>query len=357
MDELFPRAVSEEVALFPNNTVLGEKAPRRHLQTLRANSDPSRQIYLYRYLFTTIFGQFHRGYQFHGTNRPPRVSEWEEDQHRGVKSVRMEEYHMPGARDRGENPDNEILIRAHVVAQSGVDIAYNNHVILPERIISNRTQENLRNAREKYYFALYPLASGGDMFESLQGLSEDDCRPLFRQVFQGVQYLHNLGIFHNDLKPENVVTNEEQTVAHIIDFGQAIIVENPNDTDRIQKTGTGYGTTVYSAPEFALSNRDATFDWRKADIWALGVTLYMMLAKSYPSWHTNGQVSLHRGGTYAHFLGPDSHDRFPNFLRNNHGLPFRLSEEVINLLHRMLIGDVNERISMEDILTHPWLDN
>lgn len=376
-----PDAVTTEVILSPSNIILGKRD--RGQGTLIDTSNPCNRIILYNFQFKTGFGHFHRGYIFtnppnnnknnilsHRSNIIPPFNTWVEHHHRGVKSFRMSEYHKPGQKI-GENPDNEIIIRAHILAVGGgVDSAFDNHVIVPEQIISNRNQENLRQHREsgkeKYYFALYPLAPGGDIFEALQAFdSEGMVKKVFKQVFQGVQYLHNLGICHNDLKPENIVTNADKTVAHIIDFGQAIIVKNGANEQQqlprmIAKTGSGYGTPLYSPPELHIADQQRTFDWRKADVWALGVSLYMMLVKNYPVWTNGGErIPVHpHGKKFMFLLGKNSNDTFPNFLRNNqHILPFPLSENAIDLLHRMLIGDVSKRISIDEILSHPWLAN
>ena len=342
-------AVSEEVSLQPTYIQLG-KGDRGRGIIERGNSNVS----LFRFVLGTIYGHFHEGYEYtrnntNTTHSLPPYSEWEESQYRAVKTFMIDKYNNRGR--TGEDPDNEILIKNHVEATSSIDIAFDNHIILPHRVLSNENQPGL-NHREKYYFALYPLARGGDIFEALQEHfdTEESCRVIFRQIFKGVQYLHNLNIYHNDLKPENIVTNAERNVAHIIDFGQAIIVNNGNE--RIPKTGTGYGTNLYCPPELSIRNTDTTFDWRKADVWALGTSLYIMLIKNYPLWTDNGRILP---------VGPDNEVFLSLFGENGNFREYcmnenlGLSDNVIDLLQRMLHANVNRRISIDEILLHPWL--
>ena len=348
-------AVSEEVTLQPSYIQLGQRDRGKGILE-RGNSNVS----LYRFVLKTIYGHFHEGYEYTSNNGdknhpPPPISEWKENQYRAVKSFMIEKYDNRGS--TGEDPDNEILIKTHVEATSSIDIAFDNHVILPRRVLSNENQPDLNNHRERYYFALYPLARGGDIFEALNDhfTTEESCRVIFRQIFQGVQYLHNLNIYHNDLKPENIVTNAERNDAHIIDFGQAIIVNNGEE--RIPKTGSGYGTHLYCAPELSLRDTDTTFDWKKADIWALGTCLYIMLIKTYPVWTNDGRILPVEAdnGVFLSLLGENGNFREYCIRLRNDNQDLELSDNVIDLLYRMLLGDVSRRISMDEILSHPWL--
>ena len=98
------------------------------------------------------------------------------------------------------------------------------------------------------------------------------------QIAAGLAAAHRAGIVHRDLKPANVVlTNDGQV--KIVDFGLAMVLSETRETGtRMTAAGTTLGTVAYMAPEQA-SGIDVD---SRADVWALGVTLYEMLTGELP---------------------------------------------------------------------------
>ena len=96
---------------------------------------------------------------------------------------------------------------------------------------------------------------------------------MFQHLCEAVQYAHEQEVIHRDLKPENVVLSNNGTLK-VLDFG--IAKELGSGTT---KTGTGMGTVDYMAPE---QYTDASKVDKRADIYALGMTLYEMLAGRLP---------------------------------------------------------------------------
>lgn len=84
--------------------------------------------------------------------------------------------------------------------------------------------------------------------------------------------LHSLGAVHRDIKPENVIIRGDQAV--LIDFDAARIVKNRSDADT-----QVLGTTGYAAPEqYGISQTDG-----RADLYAMGILLNIMLTGKHPS--------------------------------------------------------------------------
>lgn len=93
-------------------------------------------------------------------------------------------------------------------------------------------------------------------------------------MISAVEYCHeNAKIIHRDIKPENILIDEFDDVK-LSDFGVSFIMENGSDD--IQNSAGSY---YYTSPEACLGS---TYKGRKSDIWACGVTLYLMLYKQHP---------------------------------------------------------------------------
>ena len=101
---------------------------------------------------------------------------------------------------------------------------------------------------------------------------------ILRQTAEGMAHAHAMGVIHRDLKPSNIIVGADGHV-RILDFGLAhmLAADAPTFT-RLTQPGTTAGTIAYMAPE---QLRGAVVDAR-ADIWALGVTLFEMLTGRPP---------------------------------------------------------------------------
>ncbi len=125
-------------------------------------------------------------------------------------------------------------------------------------------------------FLAMPYYAGGSLalrLRLLGPLSVDETVDLAAQLGRGLDALHARGVLHRDVKPSNVLLDDEGTAA-LADFGLA---RGPDST-RLTAEGQLLGTPHYLAPEL-IEGRDAS---RESDVYALGCVLYECLAGEPP---------------------------------------------------------------------------
>ncbi|MEK7757120.1 MAG: serine/threonine-protein kinase, partial [Planctomycetota bacterium] len=120
-----------------------------------------------------------------------------------------------------------------------------------------------------------------DAYLSSRTLSVDETIQLLLQVCDGVNYAHQHGVIHRDLKPTNVIVDSHGK-AHILDFGLAkrIVDEESVPAARVTQVGMFAGTWHYASPEQV--RRDAGLLDVRSDVYALGVIFYEALTDAYP---------------------------------------------------------------------------
>jgi serine/threonine protein kinase len=117
-------------------------------------------------------------------------------------------------------------------------------------------------------------AANGDLFALLDSpdFNEARARRYMGHVISAVEHLHGLGIVHRDIKPDNVLLDHTDT-AKLCDFGMADY--------HGAKVFSGRGTMPYMAPEIIQCRGELHAD-RTHDVWALGVTLFVLLTGLFP---------------------------------------------------------------------------
>ncbi|HEX5505064.1 MAG TPA: serine/threonine-protein kinase [Thermomicrobiales bacterium] len=124
-------------------------------------------------------------------------------------------------------------------------------------------------------YLVMPYVRSGTLKERLkQGpLSRQEIAGYLTQMADALDYAHDRGIVHRDVKPANMLLDERGRL-FLSDFGIAKALEG---AEGLTKTGIGVGTPEYMAPEQAQGIVDA-----RSDLYALGVILYQMLAGQVP---------------------------------------------------------------------------
>ena len=183
---------------------------------------------------------------------------------------------------------------------------------------------------DKYMLIIMEYISGGNLqnfVKKRRKLCEKTAKILFRQLIQGIKYIHSKNIVHRDIKLENILL-DLNNIVKICDFGVGKI------TEKGHKLLDQCGTPVYMAPEIIQGDGYEGFP---VDIWSAGVALYIMLS---------GNIPFNRDKT---------HDLQSAIIN----LPFKkiddISDNANDLLKNILEKDPNKRFTPDQILEHPWM--
>ena len=128
--------------------------------------------------------------------------------------------------------------------------------------------------------------SGASLEHALQGgtYAPYDAAKLIAKVAKGLHYAHKKGFVHRDMKPGNILLDDEGA-PRITDFGLAVTEESQR-----QLAGQVAGTPAYMSPEQVRG--DVNHLDGRSDIWALGVMLYEMLTGRHPFWRGDVQECI-----------------------------------------------------------------
>ncbi|KAI5651007.1 hypothetical protein M9H77_37012 [Catharanthus roseus] len=186
-------------------------------------------------------------------------------------------------------------------------------------------------SKSKIYMVL-EYVDGGELFERIASkgkFSEAKGRKLFQQLIDGVSYCHTKGVFHRDLKLENVLVDAKGNIK-ITDFGLSALPQHFREDGLLHTT---CGSPNYVAPEI-LSNRG--YDGATSDTWSCGVILYVILTGYLPFDDRNLAVL------------------YQKIFKGDPQIPKWLSPAAQNLIKRILDHDPRTRITMAEIKEHEW---
>ena len=190
----------------------------------------------------------------------------------------------------------------------------------------------------EYFFINLEYLKLGNLTTFLKNnkkLKEKTVMNITLQIAQSISYLHKLGIVHRDIKPDNILVDYQQSDINnpikviITDFGLAKLLGKDETSKEC------CGSLLYCAPE-VLDRKPYN---KCVDIWALGINTYYLITRKYPF-----KVCKERKDMYKSICADDF---------SFEGI-FNKSPEVNDFIRRCLEKDKSKRITIEEVLNHPW---
>ncbi|WOH15196.1 hypothetical protein DCAR_0934733 [Daucus carota subsp. sativus] len=181
------------------------------------------------------------------------------------------------------------------------------------------------------------LCGGGELFDRIVArghYTERAAAAVMRTIVEVVQVCHENRVMHRDLKPENFLFANKKETADLkaIDFGLSVFFKPGEIFNEI------VGSPYYMAPEVLRRHYGP-----EVDIWSAGVILYILLCGVPPFW-----AETEQGVAQAIIRSIVDFKRDP--------WPM-ISDNAKDLVKKMLNPDPKQRLTAQEVLDHPWLQN
>jgi DNA-binding response OmpR family regulator len=245
------------------------------------------------------------------------------------------------SREGDDEPLVVKILRREVISNRTVLERFMEEYSLVERIQSRHVVRIYGHGKvEEHAYLVMEFFEGGDLNRRLDGkpMAPADALRIFRELMFALGEIHEKGILHRDLKPQNLMFRQDGTLA-ILDFGIAKQIDATVDRTN---AGEILGTPRYMSPEQVQGR---VLDLR-TDVYSAGVLLYQMLTGRHLfEGESAMEVALHHLNTPPPSL-PDELEPYQRLmdklLEKDRDARFRNADEVIGFLTRKFgVGDAD----------------
>ncbi|RUP49967.1 kinase-like domain-containing protein [Jimgerdemannia flammicorona] len=191
-------------------------------------------------------------------------------------------------------------------------------------------------SNDETYWIIMEYVSGGDLnkyFDMKPVPEESEVKHLTRQICEAVQYMHERGFVHRDIKPDNILlASRDRGLVKLSDLGLAKFIGTDGTLLK-----TKCGTPAYLAPEIQNHTEEKPYS-KAVDLWSLGVVVYQMIARKMP-YECSTQYAL-----------------IDAIIQGDLDLtPFTKGGYTVDFVTRLLEVDPKQRMTANEALKHPWL--
>ena len=180
-----------------------------------------------------------------------------------------------------------------------------------------------------FIFLITEYLSGKDLIEILitkKRFSEEEAQKIFFQLVDALYYMHKMNICHRDIRTEHIIFDKNKT-PKIVGFSYSTFYT------KNQKLKDSFGSLCYACPEIILEN---SYDPELADIWSLGVVLYVMVCGYLPFGEENDEKNKDL------------------IIHGKIEFPKEMTNKLKDLLRHMLDVNTKKRYNFTKIMKHPW---
>ncbi|KDN48463.1 Pkinase-domain-containing protein [Tilletiaria anomala UBC 951] len=181
-----------------------------------------------------------------------------------------------------------------------------------------------------HYYMVFEYVNGGQMLDYIIShgrLRERAARKFARQIASALEYCHRNSVIHRDLKIENILISKTGNIK-IIDFGLSNLY-SPHS-----HLSTFCGSLYFAAPELLNAK---VYTGPEVDVWSFGIVLYVLVCGKVP-FDDQSMPALHA-----------------KIKRGQVEYPVWLSGECKHILSRMLVTNPQQRASLTELMSHPWM--
>lgn len=214
---------------------------------------------------------------------------------------------------------------------------------------------------DKQFYMVFDMMRGGPLLAHIQkrpGFTEREASSVVSEVASALAFLHDCGVAHRDLKPDNVLCERTSQIVpvRICDFDLSSMVPSQQAASTPMLL-TPVGSAEYMAPEVVDTFLGDAFSYdKKCDLWSLGVMLYMMLSGRPPFYGKCGRdCGWERGENCAQC----QEMLLAAVQTGDYSFPqvdwLGVSAEAKDLVAKLLKRSAKERLSAHAILQHPWI--
>ena len=206
---------------------------------------------------------------------------------------------------------------------------------------------------DRHYIAFENM-SKGDLLKYINinkiGFSEKICKFIFYKILKAIQFLHNFGISHRNIKIENILLNGDNYNIKIFDLSSAAFMTNEKGEKILFKKGIE--NPNYTAPEIIMGN---PYNGDKIDIFSLGVLLFILRTGTYGFKEAKiNNCSFNINEKLYKLIKNKKYDKYWEFIEKTLGIK-GLSLDFKKLYLKLVAFNPKERPSIEEILNNDWI--